>query len=267
MGAVSGELLFNVKEWIIFVILLGLILLATEVGFQIGYRMRSTIDDPLRSEYNTIQGAVLGLLALLLGFTFAMSISRYESGKYLVIDESNAIGTTFLRAQFLPDPYRNEVSNLLRRYVDTLLRFYGSGIDPEKLHGANDETERIQNELWSRAVAVGERDPRAVTTGLFIQSLNEVIDLHAKRLWVKENHVPEIIFILLYGAAIVSMGLVGSGWGLGGRRNLMSTVAAALLIASVILVIVDLDRPGRGLIKVNQQSLIRLRDSLNRGVR
>ena len=260
----SGELLYNMKEWAIFVILLGLILSATEIGFQIGRRLRSSIDDPSRSEYNTIQGAVLALLALLLGFTFVISISRYQAGKELIIDESKAIGTTFLRARFLPEPYRNEVSNLLRRYIDALLKFYGSGIDPEKLRGANDEAERIQNELWSRAVAVGEKDPRAVTTGLFIQSLNEVIDLHAKRLWVKENHVPEIIFFLLYGAAIMSMGLVGGGWGLGGRRNLISTVAVAIIIASVILVIVDLDRPGRGLIRVNQQSLIRLRDTLNR---
>ncbi len=260
-----GELLYGVKEWVIFVALFGLIFSATEIGFQIGRRLRSNIDDASRSEYNTIQGAVLGLLALLLGFTFAMSISRYQAGKELIIDESNAIGTTFLRARFLPEPYGSEVSNLMRRYVDILLKFYGSGIDPKKLREANDETERIQNELWSRAVAVGERDPRAVTRGLFIQSLNAVIDLHAKRLWVKENHVPEIIFILLYGAAIMSMGLVGSGWGLGGRRNLISTVTAAILIVSVILVIVDLDRPKRGLIQVNQQSLIRLRDSLNRG--
>jgi hypothetical protein len=260
----SGELLYNVKEWIIFVILLGLMLSAAEIGFQIGRRRRSTIDDSFRSEYNTIEGAVLGLLALLLGFTFAISVSRYQAGKELIIGESNAIGTAFVRARFLPEPYRYEVSNLLRRYVDVLLKFYGSGTDPKKLSEANDEAERIQDELLSRAVAVTEKDPRAVATGLFIQSMNEVIDLHAKRLWVKENHVPEIIFILLFAAAIMSMGSVGAGGGLGGRRNVIATVAA-VLIASVIIVIVDLDRPGLGLIKVSQQSLIRVRDSLNRG--
>ncbi len=126
-----GELLYGVKEWVIFVALFGLIFSATEIGFQIGRRLRSSIDDASRSEYNTIQGAVLGLLALLLGFTFAMSVSRYQAGKELIIDESNAIGTTFLRARFLPEPYGSEVSNLMRRYVDVLLKFYGSGIDPK----------------------------------------------------------------------------------------------------------------------------------------
>jgi hypothetical protein len=182
----------------------------------------------------------------------------------LLIDESNAIGTTVLRARLLPEPYRTEVSNLLHRYLGVLLEFYGAGIDKRKLREASDEAERIQNELGSHAVTVGEKDTRAVTTGLFIQSLNEVIDLHAMRLWAKENHVPDIIFILLYGVSVVSMGLVGYGCGLGGRRNLISTVAAAILIASVTLVIVDLDRPGRGLIKVIQQSLINVRNSLSK---
>ena len=264
MDAVSGELLYGVKEWVIFAALIGLILSATEIGFQLGRRARSSTDEPARSENITIQAAVLGLLALLLGFTFSISISRYENGKYLVIDESNAIGTTFLRARLLPEPYRKEVSNLLRRYVDVLLEFYGAGIDKRKLQEVKDEAERMQNELWSHAVEVGEKDLRAVTTGLFIQSLNEVIDLHAKRLWYMENHVPEIIFIVLYGVSIMSMGLVGYGCGLEGHRNLISTVTAAILIASVILVIVDLDRPGLGLIKVSQQSLIRLQDNLNK---
>lgn len=259
----SGYLLFNVKESVIFAVLIGLILSATEIGFQLGLRVKSSVDEPARSENTTIQGAVLGLLALLLGFAFAMSISRFQTGKQLVIDESNAIGTTFLRARLLPEPYRTEVSDLLRGYISVLLEFYGAGVDTMNLREASHEAERIQNELWSHAVTAAEKDTRAVTTGLFIQSLNEVIDLHAKRLWVKENHVPGIIFFLLYGVSILSMGLVGYGCGLVGSRNLISTVTAGIRIASVILVIVDLDRPGRGLIKASQQSFINLRDNLS----
>jgi len=83
----------------------------------------------------------------------------------------------------------------------------------------------------------------AVTTGLFIQSLNEMIDLHAKRMTALENYVPETIFMLLYLVSILSMGLVGYGCGLGAYRNLLMTITAAVLIASVILLVVDLDRP------------------------
>jgi len=99
---------------------------------------------------------------------------------------------------------------------------------------------------------------------LFITSLNEVLDFQAKRLAAKEDHVPELVVELLYGATILSLGLVGYGCGLGGHRNFLSTTTAALLIVSVILVIVDLDRPRRGLIKVSQQSLLTLRDSLSK---
>ena len=260
----AGELFYVVNAWVIFVASIGFFLLATEAGFQLGSRARSSVNEHARSQITMIQGAVLGLLALLLGFTFAMAMSRFDTRKQLVLDESNAIGTTFLRARLLPEPHRTEVSNQLRRYVDVRLEFYEAGVDQKKLRVANDKTEQLHNQLWLHAAALGEKDPRAITTGLFLQSLNEVIDLHAKRVTAMENHVPESILILLYFVAIMSTGLMGYGCGLGGFRNLFTTITASILIASVIFLIVDLDRPRRGLIKVSQQSMVNLRDSLGR---
>ncbi len=205
---------------------------------------------------------MLGLLALLLGFTFAMTVSRFEVRKQLVLDEANAIHTTFLRAQLLPQPQRQEVSQLLRQYVEVRLKFYQAGVDPGRLREAERQAEQLHLLLWSYAAAIGEKDPRAVTTGLFLQSLNEVIDLYAKRLTALENHVPEIILVLLYSAALVANGLIGYGCGLGGRRNFYVTLTASMLIAFVIWVIVDLDRPRRGLIKVGQERLLDLHHNL-----
>jgi hypothetical protein len=261
---VSGELFYGINEWFIFAALLVLLFLATETGFKLGRRARSGIDEHTRSEITMIQAAVLGLLALLLGFTFSMSASRFDTRKQLILEESNAIGTTFLRARLLPEPRRTEVSNVLRRYVDVRIEFYMSGTDRIKLRQATDQTEQLHNELWSRAVAVAEKDPRAVTTGLFLQSLNEMIDLHAKRMAALDNHVPETIFMLLYVVSVLSMGLVGYGCGLGTRRNLLATMTAAFLVASVILLLVDLDRPRRGLIKTGHKSMVNLRDSLKK---
>ena len=256
------ELFYDVSLWLILAASIGGFLLATEAGFLLGRRSQSSTDDHSRSQIYTIQGAALGLLALLLGFTFAMAMSRYDTRKQLVLDESNAIGTTFLRAQLLPEPTRKEVSNLLRRYVEVRLEFYAAGNDQKRLSEVRNTSERLQNQLWAYGIAMGEQDARAVTTGLFLQSLNETIDLHAKRLTAMENHVPEITLVLLFFVALMATGLIGYGCGLAGLRNFFVTIISSILIAAVIMVIIDLDRPSRGLIRVSQQRMIDLRDSL-----
>jgi flagellar biosynthesis chaperone FliJ len=259
---VPEELFYELDLWLMLGASIGLFLLATEAGFLLGRRSKSTNDDDSKSQIYTIQGAALGLLALLLGFTFAMAMSRYDVRKQMILDESNAIGTTFLRAQLLPEPARQEVSTLLRRYVEVRLEFYAAGNDQKKLREVGGQTQRLQNQLWANGVAVGQKDTRAITTGLFLQSLNEMIDLHAKRLNAQENHVPEITLILLYFVAFTATGLIGYGCGLSGVRNFFVTIISSILIATVILVILDLDRPHKGLIIVSQQRMIDLRDNL-----
>ncbi len=256
------EFLYDLELGFILLGSLVFFLAATEIGFRLGRRAHSRVNADAKSELSILQGAIMGLLALLLGFTFSMAISRYEVRKQLVLDEANAIGTTYLRAQLLPEPERREVSNLLRSYVGARLEFYAAGVDEKKLDAAKRKTEGLHDQLWSHATTLGGRDPRAVTTGLFLQSLNEVIDLHSKRINALENHVPEIIIELLFFIAIIATGLIGYGCGVGGRRNFFVTLATSLLIAAVILVILDLDRPRRGLIRVSQQRLVELRDSL-----
>jgi len=111
---VFGEILYNINEWVLFAAFLVCLFAATEIAFLFGRRVRSVIDDPARSHVNMIQAAVLGMLALLLGFTFSMSTSRFEIRKQLVLEESNAIGTTFLRAQLsCPNPTHGRL-HLLR---------------------------------------------------------------------------------------------------------------------------------------------------------
>ena len=258
----SEELFYDVGLWLILAASVGSFLLATEAGFLLGRRSRSSTDDHSRSQIYTIQGATLGLLALLLGFTFAMAMSRYDTRKQMVLDESNAIGTTFLRAQLLPEPTRKEVSNLLRRYVEVRLEFYEAGTDQKRLIEVRGKTERLHNQLWALGVVMAEKDARAVTTGLFLQSLNETIDLNAKRITALENHVPEITLVLLFFVAMMATGLIGYGCGLSGIRNFFVTIISSILIAAVIMVIIDLDRPSRGLIRVSQQRMIDLRDSI-----
>lgn len=237
-------------------------LLAAETGCRFGRRFRAAGDDHVKTHVGALQGALLGLLALLLGFTLAMAVSRYDTRKDLVIAESNAIGTAYLRTRLLGEPYRAEAANLLRAYVDARLAFYNAGNDAGRLEAANTETARLQQKLWAVAVAAATQEPRSIPAGLFVQSLNELIDLHEKRLRALENRVPEVVFYLLFAVAAAGIGFIGYGSGLNGRRYFKSTALVSLLIVLVIVVIVDLDRPRRGLITVSQNSMLQLKKSV-----
>jgi hypothetical protein len=260
--AVADELLYDVDLLLIFLVSIGALILFTELGFHLGRQAGRNTSEKARIQIGAIQAAILGLLALLLGFTFSMAMSRYEVRRLLVLDEANAIGTASLRAQLLPDPPRREIADLLRRYVQVRLDFYEADANANKLDAANQATNKLQTQLWSIAADLGVKEPRAVTVGLFLQSLNEVIDLHNKRLTALENHVPEIILFLLYFVALLATGILGYGCGLGGVRNFFVTVVSSILIAAVIIVIIDLDRPLHGLIQVSQQRMLELRNSM-----
>lgn len=258
----SPEVFYEINRWILFGMLASVMLLATEVGVRLGRRRQPYVDELTRSQNSTMQSALLGLLALLLGFTFSMALARFDTRKQLVLEEANAIGTCYLRSQLLPQPYDREMADLLRQYVDVRLEFYRAGIEAQKMHAVYNETERLHQALWTRAVRIGTDDPRAVTTGLFLQALNDVIDMHAKRVTALRNHVPESILLVLCVVAMIAMTLVGYGSGLGGHRPLFATTATIFLIALVVTLIMDLDRPRRGFITVSQQSMLDLRDSL-----
>lgn len=184
-----------------------------------------------------------------------MSMTRYEACRQVVIQESNAIGTTYLRSRMFPEPQRSEIAALMGRYVSARLDMADAGKDKERVRKTREDAVRIQSDLWSRAVDLAKKYPQVVPTGLFIQSLNDVIDLDTKRQAALENHVPESVIIVLYIVSIISIGLVGCAHGMSGRRNAASTLTLTLLIAVVITLIVDLDRPRRGLIRVSQQSM------------
>ena len=262
----SIDSLYTASQWLIFVVFFALLLLASELGFRLGRSWQAKTGEDARSQLSTVQGAILALLGLLLAFTFSMAVSRYELRRTLVVEETNAISTTYLRAQLLPKPYAHEISSLFEDYVEARLDFYYAGIDPARLAQANKRTEHLQQQLWSQAIAAGKEDPYAITTGLFIQSLNEVIDAPTKRLAALENRVPEIVYLLLLIGAILAVALIGYGYGLADRRNSLLIALLSLLITLVVLVTMDLDRPRRGLITVGQQSMLDLRESLRQPI-
>jgi hypothetical protein len=261
--SVRFEFLDASSQWLIGLVFLTLVLAASEAGFRFGCARQPTTTEVTKSQISYLETGILGVLGLLLGFTLAMAVSRFEARKQLVVDESNAIGTCFLRTQLLPAARGKAMSNLLREYVDARLRYSATSTRlDEGQKAARLRAVHLQDELWSRAVVFAQEDPRSVTAGLLLQSLNTVIDLESARFAASMNHVPETVILVVGFTAVLSAVLVGYLFGLGDQRNVLSTLTMAAALTAVLIVIVDLDRPDRGLIQISQRPLIEVLDRL-----
>ena len=171
------EILYPYSSVLIASVLFLVIVLFNEVGFRIGRFVQEHTDSEIKALTGSIQASILGLLALLLGFTFSMAMQRYDSRSMALIDEANALGTALLKVQLLPPQEQPEARELLHRYID--LRIETGSIDitrHEERERHNHQTAELQDQLWALAVRATNQDPRAVTSGAFVKSLNDVID-------------------------------------------------------------------------------------------
>jgi len=252
----------QVPLWGIFGLTVAIVLLSIWFGRFLGNRRRSRPDHEDESSLGTIIGATLGLLAFMLAFTFGIAAERVQIKKQLLLDEINAIGTTFLRAGLLQEPHRSEVSSLLRQYVDIRANLAKESIlqQTKKLQEALSRSEALQNQMWSHAEALAQADRSSEIDALFIGSLNEMIDLHNSRLTVMQYHIPTPIWYALYFITILSMVMVGYQAGLSGKSSKVSLVLA-LTFSVVILLIADLDR-ATGSLRVSQQPMLELQKKL-----
>lgn len=256
-------MIWYINEYVILLVAFLFFVGVIETSFRLGRRSRDHQDVDGKTHVGALQAAALVLLALLLGFTFSMAVSRFDTRKELLLDEANAIGTTLLRARFLPEPQRHEVAALLKAYVSARIDLYDAGVDRARLAAAASAASRLEDQLWQLAVTSAEADASSVPIGLFVQALNELIDDNEKRRVALDNHVPEAVIFLLFFVSAVALGFVAYGCGLTGRRRFMMNVIFALLIAMVITIILDIDRPRRGLVQIGQDSLVRLQDALD----
>ena len=228
-----------------------LILGAGEVGNRLGERAARRGAPGVA----TLEAAILGLLALMIGFTFSMALSRFEARRDGVVVEAAAIGTTALRARLLPAPHNRESVKLLRDYVQLRLELSRHPVSQQQLNAVIARSNALQEALWQQARAAAAKDAGMVPTGLFMQSLNEMIDDQEKRLAAFSNRLPLIIVIALYGVSIVAIGFAGYGSGIESKRTRLPVYLTGILVASMVLLIQDIDRPGAGFIKVSQQPM------------
>lgn len=255
----SGEWLDTIPIWAVLPATVSLLCLAIECGYRLGWWRHTSTPDEKDQPVGAMVASILGLLALVLGFTFSLAASRFEARRQVVLEEANAIGTTYLRASFLPETNRAEVTRLLREYVDMRLK----GVQEGDVDAILSQSDVLHQALWAQAVAASEEKPVSITTGLFVQSLNDVIDLHAKRVLIGvRSRIPAVIWLGLMGLAVLGVGSVGYQAGLTMTRRSPAMLSLVFAFGAVLTLIADLDRGHEGLLRVSQQALIDVRDSM-----
>jgi hypothetical protein len=246
-----------VPLWALLVCIMLVVLLSVEGGYRIG-RFRARRAHEMETPVGEMVASTLGLLAFILAFTFGLAASRFDAKRQLLVDEANAIGTTYLRADMLPER-RDELRALLREYVDVRI----DAINPGKLAQSIRRSEDLQNRLWGLTVPIAVKNPNSIIVGLFVQSLNDVIDLHTKRLAAAvRNRIPFAIWAALYGISVFSFAAMGYHSGLTGTTRSLVIIAVAFTFSVVIVLIADLDRSQEGVLTVSPQALIDLRQSM-----
>jgi hypothetical protein len=231
-------------------------LLFYEAGFRLGRWWQDRTPGEQEGPTGMLVGSILALLAFLLAVTMGTAADRFDARRALVLEESNAIGTAYLRAGYLPQPASDQVRELFREYVP--LRIVDPGDDVQADIAKSLE---IQNQIWAITEQVA-RDNGSDVVALYVESINDVIDVHESRVTAGFARVPETLVLLLVVGAALSLAMVGYSAGLTRRRSLLSAFVLIIALGAVITVVIDLDRPQEGFIKVSQQPLIDLQQQI-----
>jgi hypothetical protein len=246
------EFFSKVPLWGVFLLTLTLFIGLVELGAPLArFVLRRCGEKEPDGALGALIGALLGLLAFMLAFTFGLAANRFDTRRQLVLEEANAIGTTYLRAGLMPQPQGNDVRRLLREYVD--IRLNQTHID---MQGVLRKSDAAHDALWAQTKSLAAADMDSELRALFVEPLNETIDLHQSRVTIGlQYRVPTIVWIVMYLLASLSMLAVGYQTGMSGVRRLRGTPIVAAAFALVITMIADIDRPADGLISVSQQPI------------
>jgi hypothetical protein len=251
----------SLESWWLFALFLGGILLIDEVGHVIGLRLRTKYDPDTRDQLGSLQAGTLGLTGLILGFAFSLALSRFDQRRELVIEEANALGTTYLRADLLRNENHDDAKRILRRYVNSRVELFEQRHQPQAVRRLMTEAERMHVELWKTADRATREDARPVVS-LYVTAVNQVLDLHTSRRAALAGHIPVMVLVVLFVFTALGLGTVAYASAVRCGRRLSLSFVLALLMSALLLVIIDLDRPIHGVIPVNQDAMYYLRATL-----
>ena len=207
-----------------------------------------------------IVSAVLGLMALLLGFTFSLAVDRYDARRARVLDSANAVGTAYLQTQLLGEPHRSRISSILVRYVDNAILF--AKAKPGQVAPLAAQDDQILTELW-QATAAGFDSIRGIDfSSTYVASINNMIDMDGARRAVRRAHVPSQVFFVLFVYFGVTAGVLGYVL-TGPKGRAMAFFLLVLMVLSLMLIL-DIDRPNVGTIREAQTPMEDLQKSMKR---
>ena len=239
----------------VFALFAVLALASYEIGFRVGRWYQERTPEEKEGPTGMLVGSLLALMAFLLAVTMGMASDRFDTRRSLVLEAANSIGTTYLRAGFLPEPADEEVRDLLREYAPLRVN---SG-DQAELLANFARSQEILDELWAITEELEPTEGDRPTFALFVDALNATIDLHETRIAaVIYARVPETVLLLLVLGSALTLGMVGYSAGLTRRRSPITAVVLVIVLGAVITMIVDLDRPRDGFLQVSQQPLLDL---------
>jgi hypothetical protein len=249
--------------WVLFLVTGAVILLAFEGGYSFGKYVTQGSDQELDSPVSAIAGAIVGLQAFILAFTFSIVSDRFDAKKALVREESGVIRTAWYRSEFLQEPDRSRSKLLLKQYVDNRIDIT-SRPDIARVEASMSDMIRIQNELWNMAVANARLDLNSDIGALYIESLNSIMDIHAQRVSIGlQSRIPSGIWSVLFGLLIFGMAGIGYHGAIAGSRRTRAVFILAISFSLIVSLIAALDHPGNTFITVSQQPMINLQTEMN----
>jgi len=234
------------------------------VSFFIGIRLRKFYEKRNHprddQSIGPLEGSLLGLLALLLSFTFSMSSSRHDKRLNVIIEEANNIGTAILRADLYPDSIRAAFRKDFKAYVNVRIAFFEAGANIEKVKSTLKQSNAIQKKLWDRAAYYGRDKEYFHRSSQMIPALNAMIDIVTTRNAASIAKVPEFILYLLFMLCFISSLMMG--YTVGKKPDWIVMFGFAITIVMTIYLILDLDRPRRGIITMKNvnMEIVNLRD-------
>jgi len=244
---------------------LGMVLLL-EVGRRIGARRLAKDPEGARVGLGALEAGVFGLLGLLIAFTFSGAASRFDARRQMVIQETNNIGTAYLRLDLLPTEAQAPLREYFRRYVDARIAIYGKLPDIDAAKEELVKANNLQREIWRQALAAA-RAPGAPTAAMaqLLPAINAMIDITTTQTWATQMHPPAIIFVMLYALALAGSLLAGSAMAASKSRSLLHMIGYPFVLAVAVYVIIDIEFPRLGFIRVDafDQALVELRQSMN----
>jgi hypothetical protein len=245
---------FSLSTWELGLLIFAVIGGASALGVFAGRYLRRH-SEVYREPIGAVQGALLGVVGLILAFGLTLAVGRYQDRRADVVVDANAIGTTYLRAQTIPEPQRSRSLSLLRRYNDLAIRITYEIPGSAAIRATSAQQGRLHRALWRLAGETLDANPIASAPRLYVDSLNAMIDQQTVRVSGLNNRVPAAVLWLEVLGGAIALGLLGLYLAVLGK-GLVPIVAATVVVAFLVLVTFDLDRPTRGLITIPATPLL-----------